>query len=252
MITLERAPMRTLLFFAGTALLIGCGGDDDGMTPGPCTSGEMCDAGPVCEMGICDRTCDGLVDAICLGDDRDGDGVEYCRPGGPATCDCDDCNPGVHPGLEEVACNGIDEDCSGSMTPCVAADQDADGFAGVSVGGNDCNDMDARTFPGAPENCDTREEESCGAHPLCRADDADGDGFAEPPSCENNAELVPMPDESCNRLDDDCDGLIDETLPDGRGCAAGTPIDLGTDHFNCGGCRVACGPEQRCVGGVCS
>jgi hypothetical protein len=39
------------------------------------------------------------------GPDSDGDGIEWCR-------DCDDDDPSVHPGAEEV-CNDIDDNCDG-------------------------------------------------------------------------------------------------------------------------------------------
>ena len=52
--------------------------------------------------------------------DADLDGVRY-----PA--DCDDTNPGIHPGAVDVPDNGVDEDCSG--LDAVDLDRDADGIA---------------------------------------------------------------------------------------------------------------------------
>jgi hypothetical protein len=83
--------------------------------------------------------------------DADGDGVR--RP-----ADCDDTNPGIHPGAVDVPDDRIDQDCSG--TDATNLDVDRDG----SPRPQDCNDADPAIHPGArelagngvDENCDTR------------------------------------------------------------------------------------------------
>jgi hypothetical protein len=68
-----------------------------------------------------DDDCDGLADEDAEGNpsmdanDMDGDTVS------PATGDCDDTDPGVHPGQGEVPGNLFDDDCDG------LADEDAQG-----------------------------------------------------------------------------------------------------------------------------
>jgi hypothetical protein len=51
--------------------------------------------------------------------------------------------------------------------------------------------------------------------------------------------LAPTPAaETCNMLDDDCDGAVDEGL-------------LETDPNNCGSCGHHCAAEEQCCGGGC-
>jgi hypothetical protein len=72
----------------------------------------------------------GCRDEICR--DEDGDGYESCSDV-PGLVDCDDGDPTVHPRADEVACDGIDQDCDGvDRDPAtVAWTFPADGEAGV-------------------------------------------------------------------------------------------------------------------------
>ncbi len=82
--------------------------------------------------------------------DKDGNGVgDTCqdndRDGFTADVDCDDTDPGIHPGATEI-CNAKDDDCDGLVDE--GFDQDGDGY--TSCGG-DCNDSVASIHPGAVE-----------------------------------------------------------------------------------------------------
>lgn len=108
--------------------------------------------------------------------------VDADEDGWWAGIDCDDNNPSVHPGATEV-CNGIDDDCDGTVDnnagDAYYPDADGDGYGdtdalvlsctpvpGLITQGGDCNDSDPA--------------------------------------------VNPLGTESCNGLDDDCDGTVDE------------------------------------------
>ncbi len=116
---------------------------------------------------ICDDR-DDDCDPVTVGDrDADGDGFVDCactNEGRTATfCDCDDRRADVHYGNPET-CDGVDNDCDGSVDEGVGilmyVDGDGDGYGtgaarqrscelrpGVSVFGNDCDDRDAKKTP---------------------------------------------------------------------------------------------------------
>ena len=101
--------------------------------------------------------------------------------------DCDDSNPAAYPGGTEV-CSGADEDCDGEIDEGVGSayypDADGDGFGA---------DVDPLV------SCD----EPKGAAPVA------GD-------CDDGAPTV-NPDgvETCNGVDDDCNGIIDDDVTKG-------------------------------------
>jgi hypothetical protein len=116
--------------------------------------------------------------AIYLGDyvvDNDGDGDDPYVEGG----DCNDtaaAGAAIHPGVAEVAGNGIDDDCDGladedAQNNPSTSDADTDGDQ-VTIAMGDCDDTNAMVKPGLDEIC--------------------GDG-----------------------LDNDCDGVADRTVRDG-------------------------------------
>lgn len=172
-------------------------------------------------------------------EDRDGDGV-------PVLVDCDDNNPDRFPGNSEV-CDGADQDCDDAIDEGTLLegylDQDGDGVGagdglqvcnvldqGLVYDGNDCDDGDSSTYPGAEElcdevnnDCDERVDE--GVSYKVFYEDSDGDGYGnddvqlehcgEPPSgyvgnnqdCDDSERKVnPGVEELCDGLDQDCSG----------------------------------------------
>jgi len=130
----------------------------------------------------------------------DGDGWGEC------TGDCDETDPAIHPGAEEV-CNGVDDDCDG-VIPADELDSDGDGHSVCS--GADCDDDDPEVYLGRPELCD-------GADNNCNGEvdeglDVDGDGFTpcEGDCDEAEPDINPSVPEYCDGIDNDCDVDVDE------------------------------------------
>lgn len=162
--------------------------------------------------------------------------------------DCDDTNPSVHPGAIET-CNTVDDDCDGVIDDGVQftfyTDSDGDGYGdigssilactappGFVENALDCNDQDVDIHPGATEICNLIDDDCDGTVDegvqLTFYIDADSDGYGNPvlsvlacsaPSgyvssdddCDDDDDSIhPGAIESCNLVDDDCDGEIDE------------------------------------------
>jgi hypothetical protein len=208
---------------------------------------EVCD-------GI-DNDGDGRIDEDF---DQDGDGYLVATPECEALGNPVDCNDGaasIHPGAIDV-CDGIDNDCSGSIDDavdfdgdgysacvdcndddatihpdafdaCDAIDNDCDGFAdedfdedgdGVSPCAGDCDDRDPEVSPLLPEICNGYDDDCDGFADNGFDDDADGYSTCEGDCDDTNADVHPLATEICDSLDDDCDGDIpDTTDADGDG-----------------------------------
>ena len=168
-------------------------------------------------------------------DDKDGDGFEAVEAGGS---DCDDLNPGVHPGLLEIQtsagscklCNAIDDDCDGETDEgcfdldddgtldCMQTDSDGDG---VLDGVDNC--------PSLP-NADQANFDADDLGDACDPD-KDGDSYeASDGDCNDyRPSIHPGAIEGCNGDDDDCDGTADEGFADSDGDGAVDCVDSDDD-----------------------
>ena len=229
-----------------------------------------------------DDNCDGQTDEgfVCpfvtyyCDQDEDGHHSDFlsgvcstynCMPPGCQVFKGDDCNDNdsaIHTGAEEI-CNGIDDNCidgvdEGDVCPPVPfhCDLDVDGWIALDVSGicnafecipfgcegepgPDCNDNDAGIHPDAVESCDGVDENCQGeidegdiCPEITYYCDQDGDihvsedatGTCKAFQCvplgcqdwkgndcnDNNAAINPLIPESCNGIDDNCDGQVDE------------------------------------------
>ena len=214
-----------------------------------------------------DDDCDGEVDedeGILFYADTDQDGwgdplasMYACtQPTGWVAddTDCDDTSATVNPAADEL-CNGVDDDCDGTVDEPDAADaptwyqdRDADGYGDTSTStaaceqpsgyladDTDCDDYNNTISPGADERCNgvdddcdgtVDEDDALDAPSWYRDRDADGygDATSAAAACEQPSEYVeddtdcddysytvsPAATELCDGVDNDCDGTVDE------------------------------------------
>ena len=144
--------------------------------------------------------------------DADGDGE--ARP--PDGADCDDTDPTVYTGAEEL-CDGEDNDCNG-VADDGFPDADGDGSAGCF----DCDDDDPANFPDNVEQCDGKDNNCDGAADEDFPDE-DQDGFVCDDCREGDPDVYPGAPPLCDTApDNDCDGSTDgnEEDLDGDGASA--------------------------------
>jgi len=189
------------------------------------------------------------------GDDDDGDG--FASP-----ADCDDADPLIFPGADEIPCNGVDEDCDPATLDLVDSDgdgtsicdgdcddedpnrthltdvykdKDMDGYGvgeptelcGIPFNGSDidgdCDDRDETVHPDAVEILYDGIDQDCDGFDI---DDLDGDGALGPDDCDDeDPERYPKAfDIPEDGIDQDCNGWD-----------SGSAL-IGGAGWNCGGC----------------
>jgi len=210
-------------------------------------AGDCDDAHPGVHPGAEEANCEDPVDYNCDGstgyEDSDSDGVAACA-------DCNDSDATLQTATAEV-CDDVDNDCDGSVDNNATdastwyGDADGDGHGGsqfqtdacdsppgYAATSDDCNDVDAQSYPGAAEFCDEQDNDCDGdidegtLSTWFQDSDADGYGngsvsadactapsgyVANSLDCDDfNASTNPTAYEICDSSDNDCDGTVDE------------------------------------------
>ena len=214
------------------------GGDDEDYTPGPST----------CGLGVCAST----GEKTCV----DGGELDSCVPGDPITAGSDG------------TCDGIDDDCDGSVDENYISHATTCGLAHCfAVGATYCEDgavLDSCT-PDISAALDTDDD-------TCDHVDDDCDGLFDEDyvapattcgqgacatsgvlSCMDGAltdTCQPLPaagsDPTCDGLDDDCDGSDDEDYASEVSyCGLGYCTNTGSTHCTNGGVTSDCTPRAK-------
>lgn len=150
--------------------------------------------------------------------------------------DCDDGNPGIHPGAGEI-CNHVDDNCNGRVDEGAASvpvyfDQDRDGHGRWSgpMAGNSAQNICPGETP--PEGFVTNNRDCL---------DGDSNSIA--------ARVHPGAEEVCDNYDNNCNGVVDEGSEglgqmwhldiDGDGYGGNEVAGYGMDrvHFSCEGAK---------------
>lgn len=177
--------------------------DDDGYS----NHTDCDDSDPTVHTDAVEVPYDG-IDQNCDGEDlNDLDGDGYV--GGEQGADCDDEDDSIHPFATERT-DGIDEDCDGRVdNGTVAYDDDGDGFTEQQ---GDCNDANVNQAPKVTEVPYDGIDQDCNGRDLSDIDQDGYDGGANGSDCnDQSASIHPRAVETCNNLDDNCDGAVDES-----------------------------------------
>ncbi|MBX3274101.1 MAG: hypothetical protein KF729_27795 [Sandaracinaceae bacterium] len=217
---------RSRLLLLGCSLsmalsLSGCDCDGE-VPPTPCSVDEDCAAGQRCIDGRCrgSETGDGATPrpdsgpppAMCVDADRDGHFAisDDCPEGD----DCDDGDAAVSPSARELCGDTVDNDCDGRVDEpdcdCRRGDRLLcyDGPVGT-VGVGACGyGVTICLMPGMTDECRGQRLPS---EETCDGVDEDCDGTVDEGVRNACGECAPERTEMCgNEIDDDCDGMVDE------------------------------------------
>ena len=175
-----------------------------------------------------DNDCDGLIDEGLI------NACGFCGPAPTEVCDGEDndCDGEIDTDATDGPTRYRDADGDGYGDPATATVMCVAEAGWVDTAG-DCDDGDELINPGAAEICDGVDNDCNGEIDETGAAlnfyaDSDGDGFGDPgdvtlsctapagyvtddTDCDDTRELVyPGAAETCNGLDDDCDGTVDD------------------------------------------
>jgi len=214
----------------------GCEGAEDGT---PCDDGDPCTLDDFCMNGSCISD---LLAPGCAEQDEDDDGFT------PAEGDCDDEDPNVNPGADEVCDNFKDDDC----------DEEIDEGCGVECFPTGCSGQICASEE-IDSTCEWLPRYECLKFSVCGSFGVGGDcAWLETDAYLECMDNICLLEEICgNGEDDDCNGIVDDGCF--FGCQSDADCPLGeTCEIFCGNgwCEGICTPvepENICVeeGGEC-
>ncbi|QDG49602.1 hypothetical protein FIV42_02260 [Persicimonas caeni] len=276
---------------------VGCQCDYNGASDGVCSGGTI-DSTGTCQAPsdyssteLCDgvdNNCDGQTDEGCT---CQNGATQSCYSGPSGTAGVGECQSGtqtcssgnwgscsneITPGTE--TCDGVDNDCDGQTDEGCQCDYNGTSTGVCSAGTDDgtgsCQapssyEATEASCDGLDNDCDGQVDEGCGCNyngsavGVCSSGSSDGNGGCQAPSTYEASET------SCDGLDNDCDGVVDEGCPcDYNGssngvCATATrdangncqqPVDYMSDESGstCDGLDNDCDgqADESCCSGV--
>ena len=207
-----------------------------------CSSASKKQATDDCDNNL-DDDCDGKINNGCALKDIDGDGIENLVEEQKCKFKFAKFHAEYHPGASAEKCCApgqgddlCDTNCDGKVTACDADDKDGDGHKDENKGGDDCDDKNARAYPGAAEKCGDSVDQDCQGGDLgcASASDKDGDGWGAPADCNDGDKAInPEGKEICDGIDNDCNGVIDDGNPETGDVAAKADAVCGNSKGEC-------------------
>ncbi len=237
---------------AGACASTGAGSCEGGVYVDTCVPGTPAPSDTTCDN--IDDNCDGFVDEG-FEPQATSCGVGVCARSGVTSCVdgvvLDSCSPGAPNFPIDENCDGLDDDCDGSTDEEFVPTTSACGRGVCSSNGSitcDNGVINDTCVPGEPlspvdETCDAIDDDCDGS--------ADEDFITQPTTCGEGAcastgeltcaagvlsdscEPLGSGFETCNGLDDDCDGTVDNGFELGGSCSAGVGACESTGTIVC-------------------